>query len=63
MHPCGAQSPGYDHQTNKPFRDGVVHEGPQATGTVRNYLSAVIAKTGTRNRMEALRAAEDAGWL
>ncbi len=32
-------------------------------GTVRNYLSAVIAKTGTRNRMEALRAAEDAGWL
>ncbi|MCK9896712.1 response regulator [Frankia sp. AgB32] len=32
-------------------------------GTVRNYLSAVIAKTGTRNRMEALRAAEDSGWL
>ncbi|WP_261574169.1 response regulator transcription factor [Frankia gtarii] len=32
-------------------------------GTVRNYLSSVIAKTGTRNRMEALRAAEDAGWL
>ncbi|CAO5189257.1 two-component response regulator (YvfT) [Frankia sp. AiPs1] len=32
-------------------------------GTVRNYLSAVIAKTGTRNRMEALRVAEDAGWL
>ncbi|SNQ46246.1 Transcriptional regulatory protein DesR [Frankia canadensis] len=32
-------------------------------GTVRNYLSSVIAKTGTRNRLEALRAAEDAGWL
>ncbi|WP_261558071.1 response regulator transcription factor [Frankia tisae] len=32
-------------------------------GTVRNYLSSVIAKTGTRNRMEALRVAEDAGWL
>ncbi|KPM53429.1 DNA-binding response regulator [Frankia sp. CcI49] len=32
-------------------------------GTVRNYLSAVIAKTGTRNRMEALRVAEDSGWL
>ncbi|MCM3882277.1 response regulator transcription factor [Frankia sp. R82] len=32
-------------------------------GTVRNYLSAVIAKTNTRNRMEALRVAEDAGWL
>ncbi|CUU54036.1 two-component system, NarL family, response regulator DesR [Parafrankia irregularis] len=32
-------------------------------GTVRNYLSAVIAKTRTRNRMEALRVAEDSGWL
>ncbi|WP_163552567.1 response regulator [Candidatus Frankia alpina] len=32
-------------------------------GTVRNYLSSVIAKTGTRNRMEALRTAENAGWL
>lgn len=30
---------------------------------MRNYLSSVIAKTGTRNRLEALRAAEDAGWL
>ena len=32
-------------------------------GTVRNYLSSAIAKTGARNRMAALRAAEDAGWL
>lgn len=32
-------------------------------GTVRNYLSSAIAKTGTRNRMEALRAAEHNGWL
>ncbi|MBO1330881.1 response regulator [Streptomyces sp. VRA16 Mangrove soil] len=32
-------------------------------GTVRNYLSSVIAKTGTRNRMEALRAADERGWL
>ena len=32
-------------------------------GTVRNYLSAVIAKTGTSNRAEALRIAEDHGWL
>ncbi|MDT3439715.1 response regulator transcription factor [Pseudofrankia sp. BMG5.37] len=32
-------------------------------GTVRNYLSAAIAKTGARNRMEALRAAEESGWL
>jgi len=32
-------------------------------GTVRNYLSAAIAKTGARNRMEALRTAEESGWL
>jgi two-component system, NarL family, response regulator DesR len=32
-------------------------------GTVRNYLSAAIAKTGTRNRVEAVRAAEQHGWL
>ncbi|MFI5660394.1 DNA-binding response regulator [Streptomyces sp. NPDC051684] len=32
-------------------------------GTVRNYLSSVIAKTGTRNRMEALRTADERGWL
>ncbi|RFU37710.1 DNA-binding response regulator [Actinomadura logoneensis] len=32
-------------------------------GTVRNYLSAAIAKTGARNRMEALRIADDRGWL
>jgi two-component system response regulator DesR len=32
-------------------------------GTVRNYLSAAISKTGTRNRVEALRMAESNGWL
>ncbi|MBL7490400.1 response regulator transcription factor [Frankia sp. AgB1.9] len=32
-------------------------------GTVRNYLSAAIAKTGARNRLEALRTAEQSGWL
>jgi two-component system response regulator DesR len=32
-------------------------------GTVRNYLSSVIAKTGTRNRAEAVRAADERGWL
>jgi DNA-binding NarL/FixJ family response regulator len=30
-------------------------------GTVRNYLSAAIAKTGTRNRAEAVRMAEEQG--
>jgi two-component system, NarL family, response regulator DesR len=32
-------------------------------GTVRNYLSAGISKTGTRNRVEALRVADANGWL
>ena len=32
-------------------------------GTVRNYLSAAIAKTGVRNRVEALRVADEKGWL
>jgi two-component system response regulator DesR len=32
-------------------------------GTVRNYLSACIGKTGTRNRAEALRIASERGWL
>ncbi|MFD3457285.1 response regulator [Streptomyces sp. NPDC058691] len=31
--------------------------------TVRNYLSSAIGKTGTRNRMEAVRAARHHGWL
>ncbi|MCC8338206.1 response regulator transcription factor [Streptomyces sp. R1] len=31
--------------------------------TVRNYLSAAIGKTGTRNRAEALRAARQRGWV
>jgi two-component system response regulator DesR len=32
-------------------------------GTVRNYLSSAIAKTGTRNRVEAVRTADENGWL
>ncbi len=32
-------------------------------GTVRNYLSAAIAKTGVRNRVEAIRVADSRGWL
>jgi two-component system response regulator DesR len=32
-------------------------------GTVRNHLSAAIGKTGARNRAEAVRLAEDRGWL
>lgn len=32
-------------------------------GTVRNYISAAIGKTGTRNSTEAARAAATNGWL
>jgi two-component system, NarL family, response regulator DesR len=32
-------------------------------GTVRNYLSACIQKTGARNRAEAVRVAQNRGWL
>lgn len=32
-------------------------------GTVRNHLSAAIGKTGAGNRAEAVRIAEDNGWL
>jgi two-component system, NarL family, response regulator DesR len=32
-------------------------------GTVRNYLSSAIAKAGARNRAEAVRTADEQGWL
>lgn len=34
-----------------------------ADGTVRNYLSKIVAKVGARNRVDAIRRAKDAGWL
>jgi two-component system response regulator DesR len=34
-----------------------------AEGTVRNHLSAAIGKTGARTRAEAVRLADDRGWL
>jgi two-component system, NarL family, response regulator DesR len=32
-------------------------------GTVRNYLSRAIAKSGARNRVDAIRIAGESGWL
>jgi two-component system, NarL family, response regulator DesR len=32
-------------------------------GTVRNHVWAILRKTGTRNRMQAIRRARDAGWI
>ncbi|MEU6376341.1 response regulator transcription factor [Streptomyces sp. NPDC046909] len=34
-----------------------------SVGTVRNYLTSVVTKLGARNRLDAVRIAEDAGWL
>lgn len=34
-----------------------------AHGTVRNHLSAILRKTGARNRVEAIRCAQRDGWL
>ncbi|MFD0890632.1 response regulator transcription factor, partial [Streptosporangium algeriense] len=32
-------------------------------GTVRNYLSRILAKMGARTRVEAVTIAQEAGWL
>ncbi|MFE5736450.1 response regulator [Streptomyces celluloflavus] len=48
-----------DGSTNAEIAD-VLH---LSQGTVRNYLSTAIQKTGARNRAEAVRAARDKGWL
>ncbi|GAB2822832.1 response regulator transcription factor [Actinocorallia aurea] len=32
-------------------------------GTVRNHLTAIVAKLGARNRTDAVRMAAEAGWL
>jgi len=34
-----------------------------SAGTVRNYLSRILAKTGARTRIEAIRIAKEAGWI
>lgn len=34
-----------------------------AVGTVRNNLSRILAKTRARSRIEAIKIAQDAGWL
>jgi two-component system response regulator DesR len=34
-----------------------------SAGTVRNYLTTVVAKLNGRNRVDAIRIAEESGWL
>jgi two-component system response regulator DesR len=41
----------------------IAHRLSLSPGTVRNSLTTLVAKLGARNRMDAVRIAEDAGWL
>jgi two-component system, NarL family, response regulator DesR len=34
-----------------------------ASGTVRNHMSRILSKTGARSRVEAVRIAQDSGWI
>lgn len=34
-----------------------------SVGTVRNYLTAVVVKLGARNRVDAIRLAQESGWI
>jgi two-component system, NarL family, response regulator DesR len=34
-----------------------------SAGTVRNYISRAVLKTGARTRLEAIRIAQEAGWI
>ncbi|WAP60778.1 response regulator transcription factor [Streptomyces sp. S465] len=34
-----------------------------STGTIRNYLAAITRKTGARNRVDAIRISQVAGWV
>lgn len=42
---------------------GIAAEAYLSEGTVRNYLSSSIGKTGARTRAEAVRIARENGWL
>ncbi|WP_425442595.1 response regulator transcription factor [Streptomyces colonosanans] len=44
---------------NRPGIAGLLHLSP---GTVRSYLTAVVAKLDARNRTDVVRIAPDAGW-
>jgi two-component system response regulator DesR len=59
---------GREHDVLEASADGSVNSEiavklSLSEGTVRNYLSACIQKTGARNRAEAVRIAQEKGWL
>jgi len=42
---------------------GIARQLCLTTGSVRNYISAIIIKAGARNRVDAIRIADRCGWL
>nr|WP_176733097.1 response regulator transcription factor [Streptomyces agglomeratus] len=41
----------------------IAHSLHLTNGTVRNYMAAITRKTGARNRVDAIRISQGAGWL
>ncbi|MGW7367506.1 response regulator transcription factor [Streptomyces sp. NPDC054841] len=41
----------------------IAHSLHLSRGTVRNYISAITRKTGARNRVDAIRISQHAGWV
>ncbi|MDR0298138.1 MAG: response regulator transcription factor [Streptococcaceae bacterium] len=41
----------------------IAHTVYLSEGTVRNYISSILSKTGSRNRIEAINLAQTNGWL
>lgn len=41
----------------------IAHKLCLSAGTVRNYLSHILTKTDARSRIDAIRKAEEAGWI
>ncbi|MEW1722155.1 response regulator transcription factor [Streptomyces sp. NPDC093109] len=41
----------------------IAHSLHLSNGTIRNYLAAAIRKVGGRNRLDAIRISQGAGWL
>jgi two-component system response regulator DesR len=57
-----------EHDVLRAARDGgtvadIARQLSLSDGTVRNHLSSAIGKTGARTRAEAVRIAENNGWL
>jgi two-component system response regulator DesR len=57
-----------EHEVLKSAKDGstvadIARALHLSEGTVRNHLSSAIGKTGARTRAEAVRLAEERGWL